>query len=66
LAGNNTDGFNSGAGPVLRWKMTIIYFPPYEAVAIHCAGEMLKTHPEVGAALGRNCPERSPMKICGD
>jgi osmoprotectant transport system substrate-binding protein len=27
------------------------YFPPYEAVAI-MRGEMLKSHPEVGAALG--------------
>ena len=49
IAGNNTDGLI----PVLDFVVLEDdhhYFPPYEAVAI-MRGEMLKNHPEVGAAL---------------
>ncbi len=50
IAGNNTDGLI----PALDFFVLgddHHYFPPYEAVAI-MRGEMLKNHPEVGAALG--------------
>ena len=50
IAGNNTDGLI----PALDFSVLEDdhhYFPPYEAVAI-MRGEMLKNHPEVGAALG--------------
>jgi osmoprotectant transport system substrate-binding protein len=50
IAGNNTDGLI----PALDFFVledNHHYFPPYEAVAI-MRGEMLKNHPEVGAALG--------------
>jgi osmoprotectant transport system substrate-binding protein len=50
IAGNNTDGLI----PALDFAVLEDdhhYFPPYEAVAI-MRGEMLKNHPEVGAALG--------------
>jgi osmoprotectant transport system substrate-binding protein len=50
IAGNNTDGLI----PALDFFVLEDdhhYFPPYEAVAI-MRGEMLKNHPEVGAALG--------------
>jgi osmoprotectant transport system substrate-binding protein len=50
IAGNNTDGLI----PALDFFVLEDdhhYFPPYEAVAI-MRGEMLKQHPEVGAALG--------------
>ncbi|MGB6386209.1 MAG: glycine betaine ABC transporter substrate-binding protein [Terriglobales bacterium] len=50
IAGNNTDGLI----PALDFFVLEDdhhYFPPYEAVAI-MRGEMLKSHPEVGAALG--------------
>ena len=49
IAGNNTDGLI----PALDFFVLEDdhhYFPPYEAVAI-MRGEMLKSHPEVGAAL---------------
>jgi osmoprotectant transport system substrate-binding protein len=49
IAGNNTDGLI----PALDFFVLEDdhhYFPPYEAVAI-MRGEMLKAHPEVGAAL---------------
>jgi osmoprotectant transport system substrate-binding protein len=49
IAGNNTDGLI----PALDFFVLEDdhhYFPPYEAVAI-MRGEMLKNHPEVGAAL---------------
>jgi glycine betaine/choline ABC-type transport system substrate-binding protein len=50
IAGNNTDGL------IQAFDLFVLeddhhYFPPYEAVAI-MRGEMLKNHPEVGAALG--------------
>jgi osmoprotectant transport system substrate-binding protein len=50
IAGNNTDGLI----PALDFFVLEDdhhYFPPYEAVAV-MRGEMLKSHPEVGAALG--------------
>jgi glycine betaine/choline ABC-type transport system substrate-binding protein len=50
IAGNNTDGLI----PALDFFVLEDdhhYFPPYEAVAI-MRGEMLKSHPEVGAAIG--------------
>jgi osmoprotectant transport system substrate-binding protein len=50
IAGNNTDGLI----PALDFFVLEDdhhYFPPYEAVAI-MRGEMLKNHPDVGAALG--------------
>jgi osmoprotectant transport system substrate-binding protein len=50
IAGNNTDGLI----PALDFFVLEDdhhYFPPYEAVAI-MRGDVLKTHPEVGAALG--------------
>jgi osmoprotectant transport system substrate-binding protein len=50
IAGNNTDGLI----PALNFFVLEDdhhYFPPYEAVAV-MRGEMLKQHPEVGAALG--------------
>jgi osmoprotectant transport system substrate-binding protein len=49
IAGNNTDGLI----PALDFFVLgddHHYFPPYEAVAV-MRGEMLKQHPEVGAAL---------------
>ncbi len=49
IAGNNTDGLI----PALDFFVLQDdhhYFPPYEAVAI-MRGEMLRQHPEVGAAL---------------
>ena len=50
IAGNNTDGL------IPTLDLFVLeddhhYFPPYEAVAV-MRGEMLKQHPEVGAALG--------------
>jgi osmoprotectant transport system substrate-binding protein len=51
IAGNNTDGLI----PALDFFVLEDdhhYFPPYEAVAV-MRGEMLKSHPEVGAALGK-------------
>ena len=50
IAGNNTDGLI----PALDFFVLEDdhhYFPPYEALAI-MRGGMLKSHPEVGAALG--------------
>jgi len=50
IAGNNSDGLI----PALDFFVLEDdhhYFPPYEAVAI-MRGDMLKQHPEVGAALG--------------
>jgi osmoprotectant transport system substrate-binding protein len=50
ITGNNTDGLI----PALDFFVLEDdhhYFPPYEAVAI-MRGEMLKQHPEIGAALG--------------
>jgi glycine betaine/choline ABC-type transport system substrate-binding protein len=50
IAGNNTDGLIPALDFVVL-EDDHHYFPPYEAVAI-MRGEMLKKHPEVGAALG--------------
>jgi len=50
IAGNNTDGLIR-ALDFFVLEDDHHYFPPYEAVAI-MRGEMLKSHPEVGAALG--------------
>jgi glycine betaine/choline ABC-type transport system substrate-binding protein len=50
IAGNNTDGLIPALDFVVL-EDDRHYFPPYEAVAI-MRGEMLKNHPEVGAALG--------------
>src|SRR6266404_4356620 len=50
IAGNNTDGLIP-ALDLFVLEDDRHYFPPYEAVAI-MRGEMLKNHPEVGAALG--------------
>jgi len=50
IAGNNTDGLIPALDFVVL-EDDHHYFPPYEAVAI-MRGEMLKSHPEVGAALG--------------
>jgi glycine betaine/choline ABC-type transport system substrate-binding protein len=50
IAGNNTDGLIP-ALDLFVLEDDHHYFPPYEAVAI-MRGEMLKQHPEVGAALG--------------
>jgi len=50
IAGNNTDGLI----PALDFFVLEDdhhYFPPYEALGV-MRGEMLKSHPEVGAALG--------------
>src|SRR5580700_443508 len=49
IAGNNTDGLIR-ALDFFVLEDDHHYFPPYEAVAI-MRGEMLKQHPEVGAAL---------------
>ena len=49
VAGNSTDGLIAALGMVAL-EDDRHYFPPYEAVAI-MRGEMLKNHPEVGAAL---------------
>jgi osmoprotectant transport system substrate-binding protein len=49
IAGNNTDGLIP-ALDLFVLEDDHHYFPPYEAVAI-MRGEMLKQHPEVGAAL---------------
>jgi glycine betaine/choline ABC-type transport system substrate-binding protein len=49
IAGNNTDGLIPALDFVVL-EDDHHYFPPYEAVAI-MRGEMLKNHPEVGAAL---------------
>jgi len=49
IAGNNTDGLIPALDFVVL-EDDHHYFPPYEAVAI-MRGEMLKTHPAVGAAL---------------
>jgi glycine betaine/choline ABC-type transport system substrate-binding protein len=49
IAGNNTDGLIP-ALDLFVLEDDHHYFPPYEAVAI-MRGEMLKNHPEVGAAL---------------
>src|SRR5580698_9694043 len=50
IAGNTTDGLIP-ALDLFVLEDDHHYFPPYEAVAI-MRGEMLKNHPEVGAALG--------------
>jgi glycine betaine/choline ABC-type transport system substrate-binding protein len=50
IAGNNTDGLIPALDFVVL-EDDHHYFPPYEAVAV-MRGEMLKQHPEVGAALG--------------
>jgi osmoprotectant transport system substrate-binding protein len=50
IAGNNTDGLIPALDFVVL-EDDHHYFPPYEAVAI-MRGEMLKNHPDVGAALG--------------
>ena len=49
IAGNNTDGLIP-ALDLFVLEDDHHYFPPYEAVAV-MRGEMLKQHPEVGAAL---------------
>ncbi len=49
IAGNNTDGLIPALDFVVL-EDDHHYFPPYEAVAV-MRGEMLKKHPEVGAAL---------------
>jgi osmoprotectant transport system substrate-binding protein len=49
IAGNNTDGLIPALDFVVL-EDDHHYFPPYEAVAV-MRGEMLKNHPEVGAAL---------------
>jgi osmoprotectant transport system substrate-binding protein len=49
IAGNNTDGLIPALDFVVL-EDDHHYFPPYEAVAI-MRGEMLKQHPEAGAAL---------------
>jgi glycine betaine/choline ABC-type transport system substrate-binding protein len=49
IAGNNTDGLIP-ALDFLVLEDDHHYFPPYEAVAV-MRGEMLKNHPEVGAAV---------------
>jgi osmoprotectant transport system substrate-binding protein len=49
IAGNNTDGLIPALDFVVL-QDDHHYFPPYEAVAI-MRGDVLKTHPEVGAAL---------------
>jgi glycine betaine/choline ABC-type transport system substrate-binding protein len=49
IAGNNTDGLIPALDFVVL-EDDHHYFPPYEAVAI-MRGEMLKKHPDVGAAL---------------
>jgi osmoprotectant transport system substrate-binding protein len=49
IAGNNTDGLIPALDFVVL-EDDHHYFPPYEAVAM-MRGEMLKNHPEVGAAL---------------
>src|SRR5277367_6417824 len=50
IAGNNTDGLIPALDFVVL-EDDHHYFPPYEAVAV-MRDEMLKKHPEVGAALG--------------
>jgi glycine betaine/choline ABC-type transport system substrate-binding protein len=50
IAGNNTDGLIP-AMDFFVLEDDHHYFPPYEAVAV-MRGDMLKNHPEVGAALG--------------
>ncbi len=50
IAGNNTDGLIPALDFVVL-EDDHHYFPPYEAVAI-MRGEMLKNHPEAGAAPG--------------
>jgi glycine betaine/choline ABC-type transport system substrate-binding protein len=50
IAGNNTDGLIP-ALDLFVLEDDRHYFPPYEAVAV-MRGEMVKNHPEVGAALG--------------
>ena len=49
IAGNNTDGLIPALDFVVL-EDDHHYFPPYEAVAV-MRGDMLKNHPEVGAAL---------------
>jgi len=49
IAGNNTDGLIPALDFVVL-EDDHHYFPPYEAVAV-MRGEMLRQHPEVGAAL---------------
>lgn len=49
IAGNNTDGLIP-ALDLFALQDDHHYFPPYEAVGI-MRGDMLKNHPEVGAAL---------------
>ncbi len=51
IAGNNTDGLIPALDFVVL-EDDRHYFPPYEAVAV-MRGEMVKRHPEVGAALDR-------------
>ncbi len=50
IAGNNTDGLIPALDFVVL-EDDHHYFPPYEAVAI-MRDQVLKQHPEVGAALG--------------
>ena len=50
IAGNNTDGLIP-ALDLFVLEDDHHYFPPYEAMAV-MRGQMLKNHPEVGAALG--------------
>ncbi len=50
IAGNNTDGLIP-ALDLFVLEDDHHYFPPYEAMAV-MRGEMLKNHPEVGAAIG--------------
>ena len=51
IAGNNTDGLIP-ALDLFVLEDDRHYFPPYEAVAV-MRGEMVKNHPEVGAALDK-------------
>jgi osmoprotectant transport system substrate-binding protein len=51
IAGNNTDGLIP-ALDLFVLEDDRHYFPPYEAVAV-MRGEIVKRHPEVGAALDR-------------
>jgi glycine betaine/choline ABC-type transport system substrate-binding protein len=51
IAGNNTDGLIP-ALDLFVLEDDQHYFPPYEAVAV-MRGEMVKNHPEVGAALDK-------------
>jgi osmoprotectant transport system substrate-binding protein len=57
IAGNNTDGLIP-ALDLFVLEDDHHYFPPYEAVAV-MRGEMLRNHPELGAALGELAGEIS-------